>query len=194
MQNPSTVLESLDIMSYNDSFELEDVVNILSASLLRNTKLKNIVIRHRTPSREVVEVVDSFDKVLCGVSSIESIYSSNHTLEDVKLCNYHNRGPAEYTLSKLTKECLELNKNANKSEVIHSKILQYYFVGDFDVGPFTSMPISVAVELMGQIKGDGKQYAIFRLLQSIPELCNISSRNDTGQSGMSIDECQKVIV
>jgi hypothetical protein len=55
-------------------------------------------------------------------------------------------------------------------------ILQYYFVGDFDMGPFTSMPVSVVVEMMHQIMANDKQSAIFRLLQRILELCNVSDR------------------
>jgi hypothetical protein len=102
---------------------------------MRNTKLKEIVIQHgyRNPPREVVEVVGSFDNVLCDVSTIQSIYSSNHTLEDIKL-HYSdrrsNRTVVDAVLSQLTQGCLDLNKNANKREAIRNKIFQYYFVGN----------------------------------------------------------------
>ena len=55
----------------------------------------------------------------------------------------------------------------------------YYFVGDFDVSPFVKLQLSVVPSVLGMIKGDDVLYsqsAIFRLLKSIPDLCNVGSR------------------
>ena len=56
------------------------------------------------------------------------------------------------------------------------------------MGPLARMPLSVVSEVMHQIKGDGKQSAIFRLLQSIAELCNVSSRDETERSDTSNED------
>ena len=92
LQTPTTMLTDLFLMSTTES-----PMDIISASLSRNIKLKRLKIALRE-----------------RVSSIESIYSSNHTLEDIKLCHYQNQGRAIHTLSELAKGCLKHNKNGNK--------------------------------------------------------------------------------
>ena len=67
--------------------------------------------------------------------------------------------------------------------MIRDKILQFYFVGDFDVSPFVDMPLSVLPEVMGQIEASEKQSAIYRLLHSTPELCNVSGRKSAEGPG-----------
>jgi hypothetical protein len=54
-------------------------------------------------------------------------------------------------------------------------MLKYYFVGDFDVTPFANMSVLVVPEVIGQIRSDTKQSAIFRLLKCLPELSNVRS-------------------
>jgi hypothetical protein len=98
---------------------------------------------------------------------------------------------------------LLLNKIENKKKVIQNKIIQFYFVGDFDLAPFASLPLSVLARVMSlgervefdlvscanmsrafldkyqRIHLEGipnKQTAIFELLRGIPELCNVSAR------------------
>jgi hypothetical protein len=79
LQGPTTVLESLWIIGrHNNNHDVKKFHIILSAGLLRTTKLKRIDI-HLHTLIEVVEDDTSFDKLLCDTSSIESIYSSNHT-------------------------------------------------------------------------------------------------------------------
>ena len=72
----------------------------------------------------------------------------------------------------------KLNRIENKEKVIREKIARYYFVGDFDVSPLASLPVSVVPSVLVMIKGNkpARQSAIFRLLKSIPDLCNVASR------------------
>jgi hypothetical protein len=77
----------------------------------------------------------------------------------------------------------------DKTQVICNKVLKYYFVGDFDVKPFTNMPMSVVSEVISQISSDSKQSAIFRLLKCIPELSNASERVSSHQSGNKRQKC-----
>ena len=79
---------------------------------------------------------------------------------------------------------MKLNENPNKDQVIHAKILKYYFVGCFDLGPFSTMPLSVLPQVMSVIGQNGEDdeqkiqhhHAIFRMLKGLPELCNVTSR------------------
>jgi len=54
-----------------------------------------------------------------------------------------------------------------------------YVVGDYDVSPFASMPISAIPKVISAIGGDANNQcrAIFRMLKSIPELTYVNERN-----------------
>jgi hypothetical protein len=148
-----------------------DALRAIAASLAQNTKLKKLEflltgsrVRFRNP-------VDEFDNLLCNTTSIETIFNSNHTLQEIVL-------PHWYKLSSRTKECLELNRNENKTKVAQNKVIQYCFIGDFDLSRFASMPLSVVTEVMGLGEGMGnKQSVIFELLRTNPGLCNVSGRS-----------------
>ena len=70
-------------------------------------------------------VEDDFCRALCNTSSINNIYSSNHTLETIP--SYQNKGAKLVSL-------LKLNKRRNKRHVAIKKILLYY-PHDFDMEP-----------------------------------------------------------
>ena len=123
---------------------------------------------------------NSVRDLLCDTTSIESIRSSNHTLLEIKPCPndyiplYDKFGIIENSLKKL-------NIIENKEKVIREKIARYYFVGNFDVSPLARLPVSAVPSVLGMIKGKklDRQSAIFRLLKSIPDLCNVGSRVKT---------------
>lgn len=83
----------------------------------------------------------------------------------------------------LVGEYLNVNSNEDKEMVIRNKKFWFYFRGKFDVSPFVCMPLSVLPEVMSQIEEGDKQSAIYRLLQCIPELSNVSERKSSEQSG-----------
>jgi len=122
---------------------------------------------------------NSVRDLLCDTTSIESICSSNHTLLEIKPCpkgdlwyeDKFGRSIIENSLKKL-------NIIENKEKVIREKIARYYFVGDFDVSPLARLPVSAVPSVLVMIKGNkpARQSAIFRLLKSIPDLCNVGSR------------------
>ena len=71
-------------------------------------------------------MVDNFNKLLCNVSSIDSIYSSNHILE--------NLGPSILLgLDLKLTSLLKMNEGTNKSHVAIKKILKYH--PNIDMGP-----------------------------------------------------------
>jgi hypothetical protein len=87
-------------------------MSVIAANLIGNTRLKKINVRFG-----IDEDFDSFSKLLCDASSIDSIRTSNHTLEEIVTVN---------CLPKLVAECLELNRIEDKDEVIRKKIAHYY--------------------------------------------------------------------
>jgi hypothetical protein len=126
-------------------------------------------------------------KVLCNVSTINSVINSNHQVREFVICN-HNWQDGNLTAIRnrnveQVRQCLELNQNKDKAEVIRNKILQFYFVGEYDVSPLAEMSLSVLPEVISQIGGDNKHSAIYRLLRLIPELCNVSGRESPGNEG-----------
>lgn len=72
----------------------------------------------------------------------------------------------------------ELDKKTTKKAVNDKEISRYYFVGNFDVSPFITMPIiSLLLKVLATIQGHGLacRAAIFKLLQIIAKLRNVSS-------------------
>jgi hypothetical protein len=168
LRDPANVLRELhlDFNNLNYVFTDEAMRNI-TTSLVGNTHLKWLYICGLHHDRVCF---DCFDWLLCDTSSINRIVSSNHTLK---------RLDVEYFVPKLSilaEQCLLINENDDESEVIRNKILRFYFAGSFDVSPFSRMAISVLPEVMSQIAEENQPSAIYRLLKSIPELCNISDR------------------
>jgi hypothetical protein len=164
----------------------EQALRVISSSLVGNTQLKSVEIRFWTLDL----AADCFDcdKLLCDVTSIDSISNSNHTFENISVVVRF----AGHPFSTLAKQCFELNKNTDKAKITRDKILRFYFVGEFDVAPFSNMPVSVLPEVMSQkIEGSDKNSAVYRMLQCIPELCNVSERVSSHQSG---NKRQKIVL
>jgi len=86
----------------------------LANSLINNTKLKYLYLDGNAIDQGTWE---AFARILCNKSSINSIYSSNHTLERVLIS-----GPSGDELDSL----LNLNKCTDKSLVAIKKILKYH--------------------------------------------------------------------
>jgi hypothetical protein len=128
----SSNIEKLGLTSNNIDNE---GVRFLVDSLIGNTRLKNISLTNSyTPIHgNLVDrcIVDNdFSSVLCNTSSINSIYSSNHTLEALTL-------PRNIALRTL-KLLLNWNKGTNnKSHVAIRKILKCH--PNIDMEP--SLPI-----------------------------------------------------
>jgi hypothetical protein len=165
IREPARALTVLDLTAIANRLDAQQVFREISESLVGNTSLKDL----RIWSMRAFNWV-GIEKLLCNASTIRGIYNSNHTLEEIK--NFHS-------LSKLTRQYLLLNENADKTKVIRNKILGFYFVGEFDLSPFSGMAVSVLPEVMIQIAEEHKHSAIYRLLQQIPDLCNVSNRVDS---------------
>ena len=125
---------------------------------------------------DLSEWVVSLSKVLCNTTTIQDIYNSIHF--EIGL----SRGRA--SLPPNVASLLEMNRNRNKPQVIRQKILQYCFVGKFDMEPFVGVDASVSVlpELMSLIGGDDVHSATYIFLRCVPELCEVSKRKERAAS------------
>jgi hypothetical protein len=127
LRHPTTVLHQLYVClnasgALNTKERRESVCQIVS-SLAGNTKLKIIYIPEfggRSDDECCIY------KLCCYATSIRSIYNSNHTLQEI-------HGPK---CSIFLEDCLKLNMNEDKAQVVCNKILKFYYVGNFDVTSF----------------------------------------------------------
>jgi hypothetical protein len=111
LKDPNSNLQTLNVGM--NTINLEGA-NILANALLNNTKLRDLFLNNNPIDRSGVDI---FNKLLCDVSSINSIYSSNHMLEMLGLSQ---RGGDELD------SFLKLNREANKGHVAIKKILKYH--------------------------------------------------------------------
>eukprot|EP00956_Cyclotella_meneghiniana_P041432 scaffold226867_cov36-Cyclotella_meneghiniana.AAC.1 len=169
LRNPTSILGELILLDTVMAYAAyHNNLSTVVAGLAGNVTLKRLSFPPASAS-----VVNLIRKLLCDNTSIENIYNSNHTLEEFSPLNL--RGFPE---AHILKDLLELNTNTNEEEIIHRKIARYYFVGDFALSPFFNMKTSALPKVLAMIEGsaNSRRSAIFRLLRSIPDLCNVTSR------------------
>ena len=112
----------------------KQVTRDISSSLVGNKQLQDLCIGSIYDVSWDPAVFD-IGKLLCDILSTESISNSNHTLNRLSIFEY--KYLYECRRDTFEETCLVLNQNKNKAKVIRDKILQFYFVGDFDVSPFS---------------------------------------------------------
>ena len=99
----------------------------LANGLRNNTKLKELRLSYN-PACCQSTLEDIFSKLLCNMTSINTIHSSNHTLKELWLPQRILRGQQLFTLLKLNRKC------TNKSHVAIKKILKHH--PSIDMEPF----------------------------------------------------------
>ena len=119
LEDPNSNLHSLNLTR---NVIGNEGASTLANGLANNTKLRELYLGVNQVDQSGVDI---FSKLLCDVSSINSIYSSNHTLEKVVFTRQSHR--------KL-EPLLDLNKCNNKSRVAIRKILKYH--SNIDMEPF----------------------------------------------------------
>ena len=114
----ATLLEdqnyNLQMLRLNSNRINIEGATILANGLANNTRLRELWLYNNPIDRNMM---DSFAKLLCNMSSINDTYSSNHTLD--KLTLHISRGDELDSL-------LQLNGDTNKSHVAIKKILKYH--------------------------------------------------------------------
>jgi hypothetical protein len=104
-------------------------------------------------------------KVLYDASSLMSVCTSNHTLLDFG-CN------CEYSDECRIYPLVELNKIADKDEVVRRKLLKYFFSNANNIGrAFSSMATPIKPDAIAWIGRDDHGYSVmFELCRSVPSL------------------------
>ena len=108
-------------------------------------------------------------RVLCDTTCIESIYSSNHTL-DVLLLPFYFRG--EDILDEIASS-LEMNHNEDKAEVARQKILTYHFSeeGKKTIHVFAHMPVTTIPVAIAWIGRDRIEFTLmYDVVRAVPAL------------------------
>ena len=103
-----------------------DNITTITNSLANNTKLKMLYLQTNPMP---IHLEDPFSTSLCNTTSINSIHSSNHTLENLRL--YPGLIPQ---LGPELQSLLKLNKIKNKRHVAIKKILKYH--PNIDMEPY----------------------------------------------------------
>ena len=174
LQNPMTMLQKLSLYVSNftnSNDDIERIENELLSSLAQNANLTSFKVRKFLSRGFLFRSDGSNERIkqlLCNTASIESILQSNHCLQEFFI--QHREPEDEY------QQYLEINKNPNKIKVVQTKIMQFYFSGEFDASSIANMPLSVLAHVIG-IDVEKKQSSIFNILKSVPELCAVSSRS-----------------
>lgn len=117
LKAPNCNIHTLELR--NNNITNEGAITIAN-SLANNTKLQKLDLSHNPIVLD--SVWGKFSNALCNTSGIDDTYSSNHTLQKLRL-NYHD----------IDNSLLRLNKDANKSHVAIKKILKHH--PDIDMEP-----------------------------------------------------------
>jgi len=95
-------------------------VEIIAASLKHNTRLKELYLENNLTNEAYV----AFLKLLIDISSIESVYTSNHTLTECVLRRY-DENTYEEIQQQINNACRE-NRSSSISEAVgRSKVIKY---------------------------------------------------------------------
>ena len=182
LENPATVVVYLVAMVFHTnhvpgdlSFDYPRAAREITTSLEKNMHLESVYFGPSSlspggaflpPPAIVSQINMDMEKLLCNISTINDIINSNHGISFLCMGNFDPMGNGNV---EQLRQCLELNRNEDKAEVIRNKILRFYFVGEYDVSPLAKMSLSVLPEVISQIGGDNKHSAIYRLLRLLTQ-------------------------
>jgi len=133
LTNPQSNLQFLGMN--NNNISNDGAITILNA-LEGNNRLEKLSLVNRDiPMDNVVK--DSLSRLLCNTSSINSTYSSNHTVHSFYMKN----------MKKCLTCLLNMNKDTNKSYVAMRKILKHH--PKIDMEPFFAWDVEGELTLKG---------------------------------------------
>jgi len=125
----STLQNVTKVILGNNRIGNEGMVSFAN-SLFENNNLRELIIYNNNPF-DLRNVEDEFCKSLCNTSSVNDVYTSNHTIETIHV--RANKGAKLHSL-------LQMNKNTNKRHVAIKKILLYY-TSEFDMEPLFDLSV-----------------------------------------------------
>ena len=131
LQDSRCTMEELSIMPSNKSyFRIRDDRPIVFANALTgNETLYKLDLGYFFPRF----MLEAFFQIICNSSTINSTYTSNHTLCELE--DYHSAGPGCVQLS----QYLHMNSDDDKKAVARHKVLRHHFSGQFSMNEFEKM-------------------------------------------------------
>ena len=183
LRRPSSNLRALSIDVGLD----ESAKTALASALANNSSLETLVLGAGYSNAKGLAVLEN---VLCNETSIDSIYTSNHTFKEV--IEKSQFGTRKITPSKVVDELLELNNHVTKSEVARQKILQYHFFNgnDIDTQLFFDMDLKLMPHAVAWIGRDTVGFPLLhRLIRGMPSLCDYHGNAKLAVAKRKIEEC-----
>ena len=172
LRNHSSVLEHLSVDECNID---ADGGRMIVTALAENSSLKELTMFQNNLT---TVIWDDFYWVLCDESSIQSTYSSNHTLERIWLRPWlhHDDDVPDYIL-----RLLKMNRNEDKAQVARQKILENYFyeggnVRDnaYQISVFAQMSKALMPFALEWIGNDDIGFSLmYKVVRGIPTLFGI---------------------
>mmetsp|Transcript_4579 Transcript_4579/g.10343 ORF Transcript_4579/g.10343 Transcript_4579/m.10343 type:complete len:616 (-) Transcript_4579:81-1928(-) len=187
LRHPSCILERFHLTNNGNIITNEGVIAFAHA-LANNTSLKTLQLGNLNPrwGNITARGLAALANVLCNKSSIDSIYSSNHTLQTI--CDSESSLPANLVSS------LQLNRNNNKFESARWKILEHYFSdGVKNLQELLEMKLKVMPHAIAWIGRDGTGFPLlYNLVRSMPVLFDSNSEAKANGAGAKRKRiCQK---
>ena len=133
LENPNSALEKVGC-GIND-----EVLVLFASSLMHNSRLKELYLNIYDDEGDIaITNWGALSNVLCNKSSIDTTFSSNHTLQRV----FEKSWLVSHLPSDL-QSLFMLNRENTKVEAARRKILNAHFRGDFSMQPFIDMDLQV---------------------------------------------------
>ena len=142
--------------------------NFYSSALVNNATIETLLFQNTQ------NVTDrgwaALSNVLCNKTDIESVRTSNHTLQEV--CWSLEDAPYDLV------SCLKLNKNEDKGEVTRQKIIKYHFLnGESNVDKFVNMELTELPQAISWVgRNDTGTSLLYKICQSVPTLFDSESK------------------
>jgi len=164
LHRPTSGITQL-ILQGNVTMEDNILIGFANA-IVGNSRLETLYLENYQ-SRATYIGVNVLIQVLCNASSIESIYTSNHTLKNI------GGRIGDFDLSPY----LDLNKLESKAAVVRQKIIQYYFMnGDKNKEEFLDMELNMIPHVIAWMGMDDSGLSLlYNFTHSMPSLFDSES-------------------
>ena len=180
LQHPNSSLKDLTISTDDETPNINDEVAMSYANALVNNKSITTLDFGGEDNNTLTAVGwDALANVLCNKTSIESIYSSNHTLYEVGYWSSDSSNPTNLL------SLLALNKDKNKSEVARQKIVQYHFTNDGKIEEFVDMEVCVmphAISWIGRVSS--LHSLLYNVVRGMPTLFDSDAKAKAVAAGI----------
>eukprot|EP00985_Skeletonema_marinoi_P012159 scaffold5818_cov186-Skeletonema_marinoi.AAC.2 len=117
----------------------------------------------------VTSVIEAISSTLCDGTSVESIFSSNHTLSSIE--PLFNMDPG-------IKLLLKMNENDDKVEVARQKIIKYYFLEQNNLHELGRMDLGLLPRVLGYVD----KYEPTRLCEIVRAIPSLVHNNDNEET------------